>query len=118
VRQRAAKAGQSLAFAPADATLDSVPYERARELAGEYKRWLDLQRTRRELPPKTWLLPKKAAQSPTGNCAAFFGKAAWALCSAIVQQAVSALPQAGLLCSKRPVCGWGWLFLSPAPQAN
>ena len=47
VRARAAKVGQSLSIGPADVTLDFILDERAREQAGEYKRWLDLKRTHR-----------------------------------------------------------------------
>lgn len=49
VRARAAKAGQSLAITAADVTVDFILDERAREQAGEYKRWLDLKRTGRLL---------------------------------------------------------------------
>jgi hypothetical protein len=49
VRGRAVKAGQSLSITSSDVTLDFILDERARELAGEYKRWLDLKRTRRLL---------------------------------------------------------------------
>lgn len=49
VRQRAAKAGQSLSITAADVTIDFLLDERAREQAGEYKRWLDLKRTHRLL---------------------------------------------------------------------
>jgi len=49
IRARAAKAGQDLSITSADVTLDFILDERARELEGEYKRWLDLKRTRKLL---------------------------------------------------------------------
>ncbi|MBD2700505.1 RagB/SusD family nutrient uptake outer membrane protein [Spirosoma sp. BT702] len=47
VRTRATKAGQSLAITASEVTLDFILDEKAREQAGEYKRWLDLKRTRK-----------------------------------------------------------------------
>ena len=47
LRARSAKAGQSLTIGAGNVTLDFILDERAREQAGEYKRWLDLKRTHR-----------------------------------------------------------------------
>lgn len=47
LRARSAKPGQSLAIGAGNVTLDFILDERAREQAGEYKRWLDLKRTHR-----------------------------------------------------------------------
>uniref|UniRef100_F4C6N7 RagB/SusD domain-containing protein n=1 Tax=Sphingobacterium sp. (strain 21) TaxID=743722 RepID=F4C6N7_SPHS2 len=47
IRQRAAKPGQNMNISAADVSIDFILDEKAREQAGEYKRWLDLKRTQR-----------------------------------------------------------------------
>jgi hypothetical protein len=47
IRQRAAKPGQNMNINAADVSIDFILDEKAREQAGEYKRWLDLKRTQR-----------------------------------------------------------------------